>query len=159
MKDRMTATERDSLLMLGIMCDLALGCKEGLARRAKHIRQARSRLGLIVWATRALFKDMCDDIPPEQKRSFLRNLDMRVYTVGVRAPMKDMRREKDFGQWVSWGELNALLMGCHEGCRFCDKALDAQRACPLRKALDVIGSDVPENADGSCPYFPILGNG
>jgi hypothetical protein len=95
-------------------------------------------------------------IPTEQLKTYLNNLKMVSYTIGVKRPGVMGRDEKNYGMWLPFEVLNALLAGCHDHCLMCPADKTERRKCPLRKALDTIPNDTEEREDGDCPYYTIL---
>lgn len=49
-----------------------------------------------------------------------------------------------------------MLEGLHDHCLMCSMDPAQQRACPLRKALDELPSDIPDRQDGGCRFHGIV---
>lgn len=97
-----------------------------------------------------------ETIPDNQLKTYLNNLKMVSYTIGVKSPGKMGRDERNYGMWIPWEVLNALLAGCHDHCLICHEDRAERRACPLRKALETIPSDTGEREDGDCPFYTLI---
>ena len=154
---RMTGTERDELMRLAVV-DTVLGqMKERLRVQAGMVKRGRARLGLAEWAVDSLLKDLMGTIPTNQLLSLRNNIRMSAFTIGAKKPPGSGRAESEYGIWIPYAELDVLLSGCHDHCLMCSvEDAGQQRACPLRKALDAIGNDVKDRADGKCPYYGVV---
>lgn len=153
---RLTASEREALLRMNVAAEiLALDIHE-LDRRAKLVPWARRDLAMLSAVARRLIDGFAATIPPEQMRSYLNALDMVGYKIGVKTPGKLDRDEKNYGMWIPYEVLNALLAGCHDHCLMCHEDLAKRRACGLRKALETIPNDTDEREDGDCPFYTVL---
>ena len=153
---RMTGTERDEIMRLAVVDTILSDTREKLKARAGMVVRGRARLGLAAWAVDSLLEDLMGTIPANQLLSLRNNLRMNAFTIGAKRPGGG-RAGNEYGVWISFNELNALLAGCHDHCLMCaieDAGL--QRACPLRKAMDAIVNDVEERTDGKCPYYGVV---
>ena len=122
---RLTASEREALMRLNVAFEImALDVLEPLAERMKMIPGARRDLAMMSKRITKIIEAVPGTIPDNQLRTYLNNLKMVSYTVGVRSPGKLQRDEKNYGLWLPWEVLNALLSGCHDHCMMCalDKA-------------------------------------
>jgi hypothetical protein len=154
---RMTASEREALMRLNVAFEImALDVLEPLAERMKMIPGARRDLAMMSKRITKIIEAVPGTIPDNQLKTYLNNLKMVSYTVGVRSPGKLQRDEKNYGMWVSYETLTALLAGCHDHCLMCHEDKAQRRACELRRALDMIPSDTKDREDGDCPYYTLL---
>ena len=67
-----------------------------------------------------------------------------------------MLKAKNFGMWLSYEVIQALLSGCHDHCMMCPSDKAQRRACKLRKALETIPNDAPDRSDDDCPFYTIM---
>ena len=81
---------------------------------------------------------------------------MVSYTIGVKKPGPSTLDEKNYGMWIPYEVLNALLAGCHDHCLMCPMDKAQRRSCELRKALTIIPNDSQERSDGDCPYYGLI---
>lgn len=138
---------------MGLECAarIMMGAPKGLAARAAMVKYARRDLAMLAARAKELVKRFDETIPDDQLPGFIRNLRDSVWTVGVRRPAADTKYG-DYGLWLSYEQLNALLDGCHDHCMVCTADKIGRMKCPLRRALDQIPNDVTDRA-GDCPYY------
>jgi len=154
---RLTASERESLLRMNVAAEvLILDVGEPLRERAKLVPYARRDMAMLAAVARRLLRGFAATIPPEQAAMYNRALQMVSYTIGVKKPGATYRNEKDYGMWIPWEVLNALLAGCHDHCLMCPMDKAQRRACGLRKALETIPNDTEDREDGDCPYYGLI---
>ena len=154
---RLTASEREALLRLNVAMEILILDLGNLQSRSKLVPYARRDLVMMAAKARKLLEKFAATIPPEQQMTYRRALEMVSYTVGVKRPGTTGKRdEKNYGMWIPYEVLNALLTGCHDHCLMCDLDLAQRRACPLRKALTIIPNDSRERSDGDCPYYTLM---
>lgn len=153
---RLTASERDSLLRLNVAMEILISDLGHLTARAKLVPGARRDMAMMAKKAEGLLKGFAATIPLDQMKTYQNALEMVSYVVGVKHPGATQRDEKNYGMWIPWEVLNALLAGCHDHCMMCDLDKAQRRACPLRKALTIIPNDSKEREDGDCPYYTLL---
>lgn len=152
---RLTASEREALMRLNVALEILVSEGEALAKRAKLVPHARRDLAMMAAVIRRLMGEFVLTIPPEQLKTYVNNLNMASYTIGVKRPGGG-RKDSEYGLWLPYGILNELLEGLHDKCMMCDLDRERRRSCSLRKALTAIPNDAPERDDGDCPYFTVL---
>lgn len=103
-----------------------------------------------------LMERVTDTIPDDQMMTYIRSLNMASYTIGIKKPGTMERDEKNFGMWLSYEVIQALLSGCHDHCMMCPSDKAQRRACKLRKALETIPNDAPDRSDDDCPFYTIM---
>ena len=156
-RKRMTASEREALMRLNVAFEImALDVLEPLAERMKMIPGARRDLAMMSKRITKIIEAVPETIPDNQLRTYVNNLKMVSYTIGVKAPGVLGRDEKNYGMWLSFETLSALLAGCHDHCLMCHVDKAERRACELRKALDAIPNDTSDREDGDCPYYTLM---
>ena len=155
---RMTASEREALMRLNVAFEImALDVMEPLAERLKMIPGARRDLAMMSKRITKIIEAVPQTIPDHQLKTYLNNLRLVTYTIGVKNPGKLIKRdEKNYGMWLSFETLAALLDGCHDHCLMCHEDRAQRRACELRKALDMIPNNTNDREDGDCPYYTVL---
>ena len=154
---RLTASEREALLRLNVAMEILILDLGNLQNRSKLVPYARRDLAMMAAKARKLLEKFAATIPLEQQMTYRRALEMVSYTVGVKRPgTTGQRDEKNYGMWIPYEVLNALLTGCHDHCLVCDQDRAQRRACPLRKALTIIPNDSRERPDGDCPYYTLM---
>lgn len=153
---RLTASEREALLRMNVAAEILMLDIHELDRRAALVPWGRRDLAMLSAVARRLLGDFARTIPPDQTKTYMNALAMVSYVVGVKKPGAMSRDEKNYGMWLPYEVLSALLAGCHDHCLMCDLDKSMRRACPLRKALDTIPNDTTDREDGDCPYYTIL---
>ncbi len=154
---RLTASERESLLRLNVAMEvLILDVAGPLKERAKLVPYGRRDMAMLAAVARRLLEGFVDTIPMEQMPTYRRALEMVSYTIGVKKPGPSSRDEKQYGMWIPYEVLNALLAGCHDHCLMCSLDKAQRRSCELRKALTIIPNDSEERRDGDCPYYGLI---
>lgn len=153
---RLTASEREALLRMNVAMEILLLDIHQLDGRAKMVPWARRDLAMLSAVARRLLEGFSATIPPDQTQSYLNALSMVSYTVGVKKPGAMTRDEKNYGIWLPWEVINAMLVGCHDHCLMCPMDKAQRRACELRKALTTIPNDTEERSDGDCPYYGLI---
>ena len=153
---RMTASEREALLRLNVAAEILMLDIHALDARAKLVPWARRDLAMLSAVARRLLEGFALTVPAAQKRTYLNALSMASYVVGVKNPGQVARDEKNYGMWLPYEVINALLAGCHDHCLLCPADKAQRRACPLRKALETIPNDTTDREDGDCPYYTLL---
>ena len=153
---RLTASERESLLRLNVAMEIMILDLKQLEQRAKLVPYARRDMAMMAAVANRLLRGFAATIPVEQAMTYRRALEMVSYTIGVKKPGPSSRDEKNYGMWIPWEVLNALLAGCHDHCLMCPMDKAQRRACKLRKALEVIPNDTEDREDGDCPYYGLI---
>jgi len=155
-KIRLTASERESLIRLNVAYEIMETDGPHLERRLSTIRGGKRDYGLIKSKINLLMEGFTDTIPDDQLKTYINSLKMASYTIGIKKPGAMARNEKDYGMWLSYDVINALLSGCHDHCMMCPGDKAERRACKLRKALTTIPNDAPERDDGDCPFYTLM---
>ena len=156
-KRRVYATEQDALLNLRVAENILRRIKQQnlLAERAKLVPYGARDLGNVIKGTERLLENLLATVPDNQRKTISRNVNSASYTIGVKRP-GGTRNVDDFGMWISLRTLNQILEGLHDHCLMCSMDLGQQRACPLKKALDELPSDIPDRSDGGCRFHGIV---
>ena len=153
---RLTASEREALLRLNVAMEIIILDLKCLDQRSKLVPYARRDLAMMARRAEKLLRGFAATIPEAQLMTYRRALEMVSYVVGVKRPGQAVRDEKNFGMWLPYEIINALLAGCHDHCLMCHADKAARRACELRKALDVIPNDTTDRDDEDCPYYTLM---
>ena len=153
---KLTASDRESLMRLNIAYEILETEGDNLDRRLRQISGGKRDYGLIKAKINRLMHDVVDTIPQDQLMTYIRSLKMASYTIGIKKPGKMERNDKEYGLWLSFDVINALLTGCHDHCMMCPGDKAERRACKLRKALETIPNDAPDRSDGDCPFYTIM---
>lgn len=155
-KIRLTASERESLIRLNVAYEILDSEGEHLARRFGVIPGGRRDLGMLKAKIKKLMEQVVGTIPDDQLKSYVNSLKMASYTVGIRKPGNMERDEKNYGMWLPFEVINAMLAGCHDHCMMCPADKAERRACKLRKALETIPNDTPDRDDDDCPFYTLM---
>jgi len=155
-KIRLTASDREALIRLNIAYEILETEGEHLQRRFRAIQGGRRDLGMLKAKINRLMERVIDTIPDDQLKTYINSLKMASYTIGIKKPGLMGRDEKNYGMWLSYEVINALLAGCHDHCMMCPSDKAERRACKLQKALATIPNDAPERDDGDCPFYTIM---
>ena len=124
--------------------------KRKLERRLTETPGALATTRRLATQTDNLLVKVLGTIPPYQLLQMQKNLDSLRITVGIQRV--DTKSKNDFGRWMSYAALTGLMEIAEEHCTLCDKGYDDQIKCPLRKALNELPLDAPEDVRG-CPYY------
>ena len=156
-KRRLYATEHDALIKLRVAENVLrhLRDQNQLGERAKLVPYGARDLGGAISGVERLLENLLETVPDNQRKTISRNVASASYTIGVKRP-GGTRNVDDWGMWISLRSLNQLLEGLHDHCLMCDKDLSQQKACPLKKALDELPSDIPDKRDGGCRFHGIV---
>lgn len=156
-KRRLYSSEHDALLKLRVAENILRHTKEQglLSERMKLIPYGARDLGNLISGVTRLLEKLLATVPDNQRKTISRNVNSASYTIGVKRP-GGTRNVDDFGMWVSLRTLNQILEGLHDHCLMCSKDIGQQRACPLKKALDELPSDIPDRSDGGCRFHGIV---
>jgi len=149
-RKRMTGNERESFLRLMTAADILHKERDALAGRMKMIPNGSRDYGLIAAKTQKLFEALLTTIPLEQLLTFQRNLPYTVYSVGTKNV--GGKHDSEFGMWISFDALNAIIDSLHDHCMLCTLDIQDQRKCPLAKAFDTLPVSKDEDSRG-CGYF------
>ena len=155
-KIRLTASDRESLIRLNVAYEIMATERGQLERRLSAIRGGKRDYGLIKSKINKLMEEITGTIPDEQLMTYVRSLKMASYTIGIKRPGNMERNDKDYGMWLSYEVINALLSGCHDHCMMCLSDKAERRACKLRKALETIPNDASDRNDGDCPFYTLM---
>ena len=155
-KQRLTASERESLIRLNIALEILTSESGYLDRRAAHVPGAKRDMAMMASKIRKLLEGFTATIPKDQLLIYRRALGMASYTVGIKRPGAGHRNEKDYGMWLPYEVINELLAGLHDKCMMCSLDKGQRRACSLKKALDTIPNDVVQPSDGDCAYYTVI---
>ena len=153
---RLTASEREALLRLNVAMEILILDIGALSERARLIPYAKRDMAMMAKKAEKLLGEFARTIPDAQLKTYLNNLKMVSYTIGVKHPGKLERDEKNYGIWLPFETLTALLAGCHDHCLMCHEDKARRRGCELRRALDMIPNDTTDREDGDCPYYTLL---
>ena len=153
---RLTASEREALLRLNVAMEILILDLKCLDQRARMVPYARRDLAMMAKRAEKLLRGFAATIPANQLMTYQRALEMVSYVVGVKKPGVMERDEKNFGMWLPYEIINALLGGCHDHCLMCPANKAQRRACRLRKALETIPNDATDRDDGDCPFYTLL---
>lgn len=154
---RLTASERESLMRLNVAYEILSREGQYLNQRMGLIRYGRRDLGLLKAVIQRLMAGVIDTIPEKQMQTYIHSLEMVSYTVGARMPgEQNTQNTRDYGMWLPYEVINALLEGLHDHCMMCPADPAQRRACKLRKALTTIPNDAQEREGGDCPYYTVM---
>lgn len=149
--ERLRGNESEALKRLQVAVEILDGTRPQLWDRLKGMQNGRRDMGNAVASLDRVFTGLLHTVPTEQLLTIRRNLASIGYTIGVRRP-GGVENEKDFGMWLSWETINALLDASRERCIVCSLVVDEQRKCPLGKALDTLPADKDTTARG-CGWY------
>ena len=124
--------------------------KKKIPRRLGDVKDGVSTAKRLATQAQNLLVKVLETIPRYQLLQMQRNLDSLRITVGI--ARVDTKQKSDFGRWMSYEALTGLMQIAEEHCTLCDKEFDDQIRCPLRRALNELPLDAPEDVKG-CPYY------
>ena len=155
-KKRLTASERESLMRLNVAREILVQEPAHMRARTASVPGAKRDLAMMAAKIRKVMDGFEATIPADQMMTYIRNLNSASYMIGVRYPGPQKRDDVNYGLWIPYEVLNALLAGCHDHCMMCNADIVGQKRCRLRKALATIPNDSEERSDGGCPYFELM---
>ena len=153
---RLTATEREALVRLCVAQEIFASVPGELAERMKLIPGAKRDLAMMAKKIDKLLDQATDTIPREQWSTYNNSLKMATYAIGVKGPAGNGQRNNEFGMWLPYDVINALLEGCHDHCLMCEMDKYACRRCGLRKALETVPNDTPDDDSLGCKYKMVM---
>lgn len=155
-KRRITASEREAAMRMNVAITILNETEQALTKRFDIMPKARQYVRTCVTMMNKVLEMFKETVPEDQYRTYNNNCRMASYWIGVRRPVNTggETNEKDYGIWVPFETLNAILDASHDHCQMCTYDTAEQRKCKLRKHLDVIPNDVNHNK-GDCPYFTL----
>lgn len=156
---RMSATERDALMSIGVASQIITNALRDLREeRYKLVPNMKRDLRMIEKVIERVVLRFMDSIPMAQRRTYVNSLRDGSYTVGVkcRAHNNEAQRQDEYGLYLTFAQINELLHAAREKCKFCDLDTEGIRRCPLRKTLDEIPNDAPDGDGNDCPYYSIM---
>ena len=140
-KKRACAGEREAFARLVLMSHIADEIREDLDRRSKTVPGVRRDIGLLSSLPMRIYIKLIETIPAEQVGTLEKNANSTSYTIGSKALIAT--RSDEFGVWLSHKELGIILEALSDHCMMCTKeSRQEYSSCPLKKALDIIGTDV-----------------
>lgn len=143
---RMYASERDAMIGLAVLAQIADSLEKNLGERSKMVKGLPREMGLLKYCASAVLTHMLQTVPDVQLHSLIHNLHDSVYTTGVRSARG--KKDDSFGMWISFDDLNVISEKLtHECCLVCTE----ENGCKLRGVLDRIGCDV-EHDGPHCGY-------
>lgn len=149
-KRRLRSAERDMLVRLEAIrsmtasilleCDGRFDLVDGLRRDMKLLENLEDRVMMGLLAT----------APEEQIENILLNISGMSYIVGAKVAGTAFKYD-DYGVYMTHNQMATIVGALEDHCLVCQRESWAdEKACPVRKALDAIGSDVEH--DGQCGY-------
>lgn len=148
---RLYSGERDAMNELAVIVKLVPEITEELGERIGMVKYGKRNLGMLKYTVNALVEGIVKTIPSKQLEAVTRNLADSALTIGVRAVNKQGHND-EWGLWVSNDNMEVITNAAQSKCLTCDLKDGRERECPLRKALDEIGTDVNHEAKG-CGYM------
>lgn len=156
-RQRMTGWEKDALLRLAVAEQIL--CREtgAIEKRAKSAPGCWRDIRMLQAKIEKIQKQLLDTVPLEQLYILQRAMKDCSYEIGSRGPAgrNAAKFKEENGMWLPYQVINVLFGGAREKCLVCMNSMEDQKRCPLRKALDLIPSDVEDRADGGCPYMDV----
>lgn len=153
---RLTASERESLMRMNIALEILTREPANLAERSTLIPGAKRDLAMMSSKIRQLMDGYVRTIPPEQCRTYINSLKMAGYVIGAKRPGLREHDDRNYGMWLPYEVIHALLDGCHDHCMMCELDKVSRKRCLLRKALDIIPNDAEQSEEGDCPYYAVI---
>ena len=157
---RMTATERDVIMGLTVADQIITNARTQLRDdRYKMIAGMKRDLAMMEKKLDRILEEFLKTIPTEQILTYRRTLFDSSYTLGVtcRATSNNEQKRKDeYGMYLTFAQIEGLLDGAREKCKFCLLEGEDLKRCPLRKTLDQIPNDAPESDGTDCPYYRVM---
>lgn len=148
---RLYSGERDAMNELAVIVKLIPAIAEELGDRISMVEYGKRNLGMLKYTVNALVEGLIKTIPSKQLEAVTRNLADSALTIGVRSVNKQGHND-EWGLWVSNTDMEVVTSAAQEMCLTCDLKDGRERDCPLRKALDNIGTDVKHD-DKGCGYM------
>ena len=156
---RLTATERDAMMSLGVADQIVTNAIRDLREdRYRIVPHLKRDLRMIEKVLERILERFMASIPDAQKRTYVNSLRDGSYTVGVRcrAHNNELERRDSYGLYLTFGQINALLEAAKEKCHYCGLDAEGVARCKLRKTLDEIPNDAPDSDGRDCPYYRVI---
>lgn len=143
--------ERENILKFPIMMTLLRDANRELEKRAKAENNGLWRdMRMMQSASERIFERLLETLPTEQMVWIQKQLRGCTLTTGVKNVVA-FNSDRQYGLWISYDDLCALLNGVHEKCMMCTLRGKGAKNCGIRKVLDLIGTNVHHEI-GECGY-------
>lgn len=123
----------------------------GMESRIAEIPYAKRNFALVKSLTSKLCDALLHTMPSEQLYHLSRNVRDISYNIGVKRPA--CQTDNDYGIWLSYAAIDALIDSAGETCMLCNKTCKEQQSCPLRKGLNELPVKKINDVKGECPYY------
>lgn len=148
-RKRFTADEQVEIKRFFVALSILQGIK--LNSRIEKIHYGKRDMGMVKSKLEKICNSLMDLMPLDQLRALERNIKSITYTVGIKKPIEN--RDDDYGLWLSFNAITALMEGAHDTCMMCAKNQKEQNKCPLRRGLDELPVTTINETKGECPYY------
>lgn len=141
MKDKVTLADKEGLIAWASLASVLVDTDvKGIEERFAKLPGGKRDLALMrKLAEKYMQKLLWEAIPmsKDDARWFVQTLKlMRIYTgIQGRYGHESVDRMADFGVYLSYDDVNAILDALSDHCLLCSKSKKDAQDCPLRKAL------------------------
>ena len=119
MEKRLTGGETNALKMLVHALSAMEGIGGDLSGRFEGAPNAAQTFEAAKWAFKQVIADTVETVPHAQRETIRRNLEKVEVIVRFRKPWQGEGNE-EFGMWISWDAISALVAASREACITCD---------------------------------------
>lgn len=150
-KRRIQGSEQEGIYDLYALVHELENIQKRLPRRLAEIPGGTRLVKEMNTKAEHLLTKVLETMPLWQLEQFRRNLDSLRITIGV-ARVDNTKNQEKYGRWMSLRALTGLMDAAHDYCTLCEKDFDQQCKCDMRRAMDELPVDTPEDVKG-CPYY------
>lgn len=156
-RTRINGFEKEALMRMAVAEQIIVKELSAIEKRAKSVPGCWRDIRLVQTKLDHIMEELLRTVPLEQLLIVQRAMHDASYEIGCRGPVgrNADRFRRENGIWLSYEVINMLFSGARDKCLTCMETMEGQKKCPLRKALDVIPSDVEDRDDGGCPYMDV----
>lgn len=148
--ERMTRRESDALITLAAISRVAEDDLTDLNTRAAWVPGMKRDLALMRTLLKKLVHAAKSTVPDSQLQTINSNCAVSEVWVGVKTINRAKRIEQDFGQVISYEDLNCLVDNARQQCMLCTRDKCSENKCPLKITFDRIGMNIEHK--GECGY-------
>lgn len=142
-KRRMNATERNAYIQLACAYTICRNIEPDLCGREALAPGTMRRLRTVITHLRKIYNTLIRTVEVDQQLQLDRAVDATSYTVGAKPAMiGSLTEDRQYGWVVDVEAMEIIGEGLRDHCMMCTREGSEEKTCPLRRALDRIGTDV-----------------
>ena len=148
--ERLRRDEVGALITLSGICTAIKYDIDELKHRGTWVPGLARDFGLLQSICHRVRKAICATVPLDQLMTMDGNMKTSRLTVGVKCANAKYKHDHEYGQFISYADMNVLFDAAKQQCMLCERRRDQENKCPLKQAFDRIGTTIEHN--GECGY-------